>query len=333
MSRKSDTTNTRKTMPITGHVQELQVRLVLSAIVLIVAGSLAYAFQKPLIDILLAPLEGANLVYLTPGGGFSFVMLVCIYVGLAAASPVIIHQLYCFVRPALSPKVQRYSLRVLFLAFLLLISGVVFGYLVVIPGALDFLYGFAADYIDPTLTGESYINFLVAYTLGLGIVFQLPLLLMLIHWIKPLTPSGLLKSERWVIVLAFVAAAIISPTVDPLNQVIIALPVILLYQFGVIAVLISIRKERRQNAKLAPETAPTPQPQPIAEVSPIVEPLPIAAPTQPTPHRSLDGFISHPTRKSSHNLAAPTRPVAASRPAERPTYSRRLSLDGVSRIA
>lgn len=240
-------------MSVMGHIQELQRRFVVSAVFLIVGATLAYVFRDKLIHILLSPLEGQSLMYLNPAGGFSFILLVSVYVGLALAAPVTIYQLFCFVRPMLSESAQKKSLLVLLSSLALLAGGVAFGYVFAIPGALNFLYEFAGDYVQASLTADSYLNFVVAYTLGLGLVFQLPILLMLIHWINPLTPSGLLKSERWVILGAFLAAAIITPTPDPLNQTIIALPIVVIYQIGLVAVLLSIRGEKRQLAKLAAE--------------------------------------------------------------------------------
>lgn len=339
--------NPRKTMPIMGHIQELQARLVLCAIILIVAASLAYVFRDPIIHTLLSPLEGQSLIYLNPAGGFSFILLISVYVGLAVAAPVIIHQLYCFVRPVLSKKIQHYSLAVLICSLVLLVCGVTFGYIFAIPGALHFLYEFAGEYVEASLTAESYLNFVVAYTLGLGLVFQLPLLLMLIHWIKPLTPSGLLKSERWIIVLAFVAAAIITPTPDPLNQTIIALPVIIIYQLGVIAVLISIYRERRQKKRLlaAEQVLDTSQLESAEKTSTLSE-MP-TTPPDPYPSHTIDaakaplvkkqyidGFVANPTKKPSRTLTPPARRIANTSPEERRhTYRPPLSLDGISRLS
>lgn len=245
-------------MQLADHVRELRTRLMIIAALFLAASCLAYYFREPLLNLLLSPLEGRKLVYLNPAGGFNFIFLVSIYVGMAAAAPIFVWQLYCFLRPVLPPRVQRYSGRLLLGSMLLLIAGVLFGYFMAIPGALHFLYSFADEYVTASLTADSYLNFIVAYTLGLGVVFQLPLLLLIFHWIRPLKPGGLLKSERWIIVGAFIAAAIITPTPDPLNQTIIALPIVAVYQIGVFLVLLSIRKQRKlvkQAAKRAKRQA------------------------------------------------------------------------------
>jgi hypothetical protein len=246
----------------------------------------------------------------------------------------LIQQLYGFVKPILPANMRRYSWRILLSSFILLVSGIAFGYFFAIPGALKFLYEFAGDYIQASLTADSYLSFVIAYTIGIGLVFQLPLFLFLIHWIKPFTPKGLLSSERWVIVLAFVVAAIITPTPDPLNQTIIALPIIVVYQLGVVAILIAIRKAKKNKVSLVPEpvvSRPTPETIPAVSVLPV-----IASVQKKTPLRSIDGtFIvtrppqpivkSVPPREVSNRL-----PQYASRPM--PTRRSSISLDGISRV-
>ena len=215
------------------------------AVFFIIGAVLAYQFQDQLVPLLLKPLHGEKLVYLNPGGGFSFIFLISIYAGIALSLPVLVQQLYSFLRPALPEAARKKSTGIIFGSFLLMIAGIAFGYLIAVPNALSFLYGFADQYVDASLTAESYLNFVIAYTIGIGIVFQLPLLLILIHNVTPLKPGGLLKSEKWVVLVAFIIAAIITPTPDPVNQTIMALPIIAVYQIGVVTILLSIAKQRR----------------------------------------------------------------------------------------
>lgn len=231
------------------HLKELQWRLMLVAGFFITGAVVAYQYRDPLINLLMAPLHGQKLVYLTPGGGFSFILMVTVYAGVAVAFPILIQQLYAFLRPVLPANVQNKSTIIIISSFILMVAGILFGYMVAVPNALVFLYSFADSYVDASLTAESYLSFVVAYTIGIGLTFQVPLLLLLINAIKPLTPGGLMKSERWVILGAFVAAAIITPTVDPVNQAIIAGPIIIVYQIGVVAVLVSLARAHRRNKK------------------------------------------------------------------------------------
>lgn len=348
------------------HLKELRTRLFIVAVFFIAGACIAYNFQDQVVHAVLAPLKGEKLVYLNPAGGFSFIFMISIYAGLALALPVLIQQLYVFIRPALPASAQKKSFMLIVGGFLLLLAGVAFGYFVAVPNALTFLYSFADQYINASLTADSYLNFVIAYTLGIGMVFQIPLLLILINSVKPLSPGGLMKSERWVIVISFIVAAIITPTPDPINQTIIAAPVIIVYQIGVVIILYGYFKRRRiekqlnkkalaaerRNAKRgvvtqqpAPKpvvayTAPTPLPQPRPVAKPAFQP---AAPTpvQPKPipqpmhaatrPRSMDGFV----RPTHPPIVVPKRiqPQPIPRPMPRPvsTAQRNFTIDGIYR--
>ncbi|MGB4799737.1 MAG: twin-arginine translocase subunit TatC [Candidatus Microsaccharimonas sp.] len=350
-------------MSIKRHLHELQWRSMIVAGFFIVGAVLAYSYQDQLIPFLLEPLHGEKLVYLTPGGGFTFSLMISVYSGLALALPILVQQLYAFLRPSLPKSAQNKSPGIIIGSFLLLIAGVAFGYLVAVPSALTFLYSFADKYVDASLTAESYLNFIIAYTLGIGMVFLLPLVILLIHSIKPLKPGGLMKSEKWVVLVAFIVAAVITPTPDPVNQAIIAGPVIVIYQIGVIAVLIDIaqkrrrlkiqtKKELRQATKMAKTiranpSVPTHRPSPkqvapprvahvVAQPPKVTPPAPTLPVVKKAPQAvSIDGF--NQIRRQPPQLQVPTRPraqVVSSQRTQttRPTNSVRngFYLDGVS---
>lgn len=326
----------------------MQWRLMLVAAVFIVGACLAYSYQAFLVPLLLDPLGGEKLVYLNPAGGFSFIFLISIYAGIALSFPMLVQQIYAFLRPVLPSGSHKKSSVIIVSSFLLLIAGIAFGYFVAVPSALQFLYGFADQYVEASLTAESYLNFIIAYTIGIGIVFQIPLLLLLINSIKPLTPGGLMKSEKWVLLLSFIVAAIITPTPDPINQAIIAGPVIAVYQIGVVAVLISIARQRRAAKRLLRKGTAVAPVAPVAQAPIRATPLaatldmaplhaqvgetpataPITPSTLPKSHiRSVDGF----TRSSSRRLQVPARPVVpprASAEVQRPVPTRGLYVDG-----
>ncbi len=286
------------------HLKELQIRFFIVAIFFIIGACLAYAFQDQLIPFLLAPIGEEKLVYLNPGGGFNFIFLVSIYAGIALAFPIIIQQLYGFLRPALPATAQKRSSFIIIGSMILLTAGIVFGYYVAVPSAINFLYGFADKYVEASLTADSYLNFVIAYTIGIGLVFQIPLILLLIHAVKPLTPGGLLRSERWVILTAFIVAAIITPTPDPVNQGIIAGPVIIVYQIGVGIILWSILRQRRADKKK------------IAQAL-----------------RKARALKKKAAEASAHQPHTPAlRPLASNKQHEQPVPRRQLTMDGIARL-
>lgn len=325
------------------HVTELRRRSMWVGLFFIIFSALAYNYHDVLLKIIMAPLHGEKLIYLTPGGGFSFIFLVCMYAGLLATIPAFMYHLHAFVKPALPERAQRSAFRIILGASILTVSGVLYGYFIAIPAALQFLMNFAGDTVTPNLTAESYLNFFLAYVAGLAILSLLPMILLFVHWIKPLRPAGLLKSERWVILFSFVAAALITPTPDIVNQLMIALPVIGIYQIGVVGILISILSKGRRTTDAKPgardhaipedvlssmaispvpavpaatkETSSTSKPK-LAAASTAANKLEqVSKPRQQQAVRSIDGF-----RSSS-------RPLVTARPVmPRPL---RRSIDGV----
>ena len=245
------------TMSIHAHIKELRTRLFVIALIFIVASMIAYVYRDPIIAVLLSPLQGQKLSYLTPGGGFSFIFKIAMWGGIAVALPFVIYMTYGFISPILPPKAQRKSAMVLLASFVLLCCGAVFGYIFAIPGAMRFLLTFADSYVDAMLTADSYLNFVLVYTIGLGILFQIPLLMVITNWIFPLKPKKLLSLQRYVVVVAFILAALITPTPDAVNQAIIAAPIIAMYQIGFVAVVLSRRKERRSDRRLKKKSPQT----------------------------------------------------------------------------
>jgi sec-independent protein translocase protein TatC len=227
------------------HVYELRKRLFWVVLVLVVTSAVGLQYKDLLISIVMAPLHGQKLIYLTPGGGFSFIFTLCIYFGALLAIPFAIYHLYRFLQPIMGKSSRRLLVSFMLLSTLLAVGGACFGYFVTIPAALNFLANFAGDAVIPSLTAESYLNFVVMYVLGLAALFQLPLILFLIDHVKPLPPGGLSATQNYVIIGATVLAAIITPTPDAFNMALVAIPIIAIYEIGVMAVYIRHRIKRQ----------------------------------------------------------------------------------------
>lgn len=308
----------RSTQTFTQHIRELRRRLFWSVLVGFAVSTVVYMYHDFFVKLIMAPLGQQKLVYLTPIGGFSFIFMVTFYVTMIISLPFFLYQLYAFIRPAIPRHTSRLSFKVAVAAILLMAAGATFGYLYAVPGGLRFLHDFASSYVTPTITADSYLNFVLGYVLGLGVIFELPLLLLFWHWIKPLTPKGLMNSERYVIVGAFVVAAIISPSPDVTSQTIIAIPIIIIYQFGVIAALLSIRKSRKQQKKTA-ITAKTLENQPFSQVvaatwsAPTAAPAALSTPPKPLnkrPPTTLDGVRPVTIKRQPHHKApVPMAPI------------------------
>lgn len=333
---KSRKTEVSDAYTFSDHIKELRRRIFWVAIVFVVASSLAYHYHDLLVQVVMAPLNGEKLIYLTPGGGFSFIFQVTMYAGLLAAGPTLMHQVYGFLRPALPDYAKKNALKVAFFATFLMLAGVAYGYFVAVPSALAFLSTFAGTEIVPNLTADSYLSFFLAYIGGLALLFQLPLFLIFWHWIKPLKPGGLLKSERYIIIFAFIAAALITPTPDVVNQAMIAVPLIAIYQIGVIAVLVAIQRDKKIQIPRHGKTTHTPPahlsaPLPTSRPTLIQRPhvvatelaLPNSTPKNLEPHSS-------PSRPSSRPVPVRPRPVPPERPTQPLQRRPAFRIDGMS---
>lgn len=248
--KKPSSNNDTAELTFLEHLYELRSRLFWIVTTIILASAAGFQFKDQLIAVVMDPLHGQKLVYLTPGGGFGFIFTLAIYFGVLIAIPVIIYHVYGFLRPLLKAASRKLVVTFMFTSFLLAASGAAFGYFVTIPAALDFLATFAGDAVTPNLTAESYLNFVVTYILGLAFLFQLPLLLFIFDHVRPFPPGSLLASQRFVIIGATIVAAVITPTPDAFNMAIVAVPIVAMYQLGVIAVALRHRALKRKAKKM-----------------------------------------------------------------------------------
>jgi sec-independent protein translocase protein TatC len=221
-------------LPFIEHVHELRRRLFVTAACVAAGSAAAYVIQQQIVAVLLRPSHGQNFIYTSPLGGINFLFSVCLDVGLVLATPVIIYQLLAFISPLMRDTTHRFLLTASAAAGTVALAGVIFGYFVGLPSALHFLlHQFTSLQVRPLITIQSYMQFVALYLLGSALMFQLPLIFIIINRIKPLKPSGLLKYERHLIAGAFIVAFIMNPTPNLLGQMVVVVPIILMYQVGI----------------------------------------------------------------------------------------------------
>ncbi len=231
------------------HLQELKGRFFWIAVAFIVASGLAYPRYADIIHLLTAPMGRQELYYMTPAGGFSFIIKVCMYVGVIAILPVAIYHLYKFITPVMKRNSSRAVLFYTFMSTVLGIGGILFAYLLTLPAALHFLNNINIDQISSMITIDAYMSFVIAYILAGALLFQTPLVMMIINSVSPLSPKKLMNYQRHMIVVSFVIAAIISPTPDVVNQTILAAPMVVMYQLGIMIIWFKNRKRTRGHGR------------------------------------------------------------------------------------
>lgn len=226
------------------HLGELRRRLFWSVLSLLFGGGLGYMLREPIQAALLQPLD-QPLYYTSPTGGFNFIFNICLFFGIIFSVPVITYQILRFLEPVIPGSGKRFIAKLLLASISLTVAGVAFAYYVSLPAALHFLTGFNQGDIHSLITTDSYFSFVSVYLAGFAVLFQLPLIMLIINKITPIGPGSIMRKQGLVVLLSFVVAAIMTPTPDPLNQGIMAVPIILLYQLSGVLVWLANRPRRK----------------------------------------------------------------------------------------
>jgi len=220
------------------HLGELRVRLFKAISGIIFFFLIAWYHSRRIFEFLLRPLtpylEGHRPVFLEITEPFLLYMKVALLAGLFAGSPVVLYQLWAFVTPGLYPSERKYAAPFVILTSFFFILGGVFGYYVAFPYAARFLLSVAKGF-EPELTMRSLFQFESKIILGMGLVFEMPVLIFTLTKLGIVTPSFLLHHFKYAVLIIFVAAAIITPTPDVVTQCVFALPMVGLYLLGLMA--------------------------------------------------------------------------------------------------
>ena len=279
LSREAELEDSR--MPFLEHLRELRIRLRNAIAGLAVGFLIAFAFKQELFVVLARPLVNVwRQVGLTNGSlgqpvlyfnsliePFWVYLSVSLWGGIFISSPIIFHQLWLFVAPGLYRHERRYGLVFAVSSAVLFIGGAVFCYALVLPAAYRFFLSYSthnladlkhslgvqyslADAISlqPLLGMDSYLNFVKKLLLAFGLVFELPLLLLFLAGIGLVTHRGLWRFNRWFIVLAFAVAAVLTPGPDVISQVLMALPMIVLYNLSILGAYWLDRRRKRSGS-------------------------------------------------------------------------------------
>lgn len=239
-------------MPFMEHLGELRTRIMRSLFWLLGGLVIAFPFSERIVDWLARPVTklGYKLVFTAPAEAFWVQMKVAMIVGLFISSPGILWQVWAFIAPGLHQHERKYAAPFVIVGSLMFIAGGAFSLFVVTPYAINFLLSYARETLQPMITLENHVGFLLKFTLAFGLVFELPLALTLLARMGVVTPRALAKNRKYAILGAFVASAILTPTPDAFNQTLMAGPLILLYEVGIVCARVFGRRR----------PAPVPQP-------------------------------------------------------------------------
>ena len=245
-------------MPLMGHLGELRRRITYIAIVVIVCVIAAFIAKKWVFMILLRPLENTEVNELTTLGvteAFMNVLKVSIYAGLIVALPFILYQFWAFVMPALYENEKRSTIPYVAFTTVLFLAGVAFGYFIVLPVGLTFMIGYGGDLFNQLLQADRYISFVSMFLLAFGVVFELPLVMMLLAWAGIINHTQMRKVRKYAVLVMAVIAMVFTPSQDPVSMALMLIPLIILYEFGIrLAQLAAKRKAKRDTLQAVSET-------------------------------------------------------------------------------
>jgi sec-independent protein translocase protein TatC len=230
------------------HLEELRWRII-KAVIGIVIGSIVVAFFIDWIInyVLFAPAKNTtpplSIINLTPYGQFLLYMEVILIGGVIASVPNIIYQFWRFIEPALKPNERKYITSIVFFTTLCFLSGVVFSYFLLLPAALGFFAGFGTAIIENKIAANEYMSFIISMCLAAGLVFELPMASFFLSKIGILKPSFMRKYRRHAVIAILLIAGIVTPGPDITSQVLLAIPLLILYEISILICKYSQRKK------------------------------------------------------------------------------------------
>jgi len=260
-------------MPFWSHLEELRKRLIRSILWITVGFAVCFNYSEDILKLLMWPMNmkltllssfpylsivpnqvQQKLHYTTLIEPFWAHLKIALIAGIMLVFPLIMYQLWKFISPGLLPKERRYVGYFVFFSTLFFGIGVLFCYMLLLPFAVPFLLSYKTENLIAIIKIGDYIDFVLKFLLASGVVFELPLIIVLLSRMGVVSPEWLAKYRKYAFLAAFIIGAILTPTPDVFNQTILSIPIYLLYEIGIIASRIFGRKKKSDNTDLTETT-------------------------------------------------------------------------------
>lgn len=251
---KKDTADDQQTMTILHHLEELRKVIIVSVIAIVVTSIISFVFIEQIMTVLTKPLaeQGINLVVTALTEGIFTKFKIALVAGTILASPIILWQIWQFIVPALYPHERRYLSRLIPISVILFVAGVVFAYTTVFPVAVYILIQLGSEF-EPMFTIGKYLSFTLTFLIPFGLIFEFPLVIYFLTSIGVVTPEWLVRNRRYAIVITVILAAVLTPGPDPISQLIMALPMAVLYEAGILVSKVVANKKRKREERAGEE--------------------------------------------------------------------------------
>ena len=227
-------------LPFSEHIEELRQRIFLLFWIILLLTSVAFIEVKSLVKILELPITNVKFFQVAPGEYFISTVKISFYTGLLFSSPFVIGQLILFLLPGLTKKETKIILPLLLSSLVLFGLGLTFSYYTLIPAALNFFLNYSEEVLEPFWSFDQYFEFILVLFYSTGLAFQIPIIQILVGLLNIITTKQMLGAWRYIILLSTILGAILTPSTDPLTQLLLSLAIILLY-FSGLAILFLIK--------------------------------------------------------------------------------------------
>lgn len=248
MGRKQEKDAT-KSLTLVEHLSELRKRLIYSSIVLIVSILVSYNFSEFIVKYIIDIAPGINFVFIAPAELLMSYIKISVISGFVVSAPFLTLQIWIFVSPGLTKSEKRTIAVSLFVGGLFFIVGVVFAFLIVLPVMLQFFMGFQIEEIEEMISFSNYLTFVINTLLSFGIIFELPIIMVILTKFHILSVSFIKKNRKYTILIIFIIAAILTPP-EVITQILLAGPMLLLFEVGVLFSSVVEKKDKKKKAEL-----------------------------------------------------------------------------------
>jgi|TARA_B110000977_G_scaffold178719_1_gene236628 sec-independent protein translocase protein TatC len=219
-------------LPFTEHVEELRQRSFHVLGILILVSCIAFIDIKPIVQLLEVPVQNVKFFQLSPGEYFISTVKIAFYTGILLTSPFLLSQLTFFVIPGLNSGEKKLILPLLIGSTVLFFISLGFSYFVLIPAALQFFISYSSDVIEPLWSFNQYFDFILVLFYTTGLAFQIPIFQIILGILGVVSGKSMLKQWKYVILVATIIGAILTPSTDPITQILLSGAIVLLYVFG-----------------------------------------------------------------------------------------------------
>ena len=241
-------------MSLFEHLADLRKRLVYSALAIAIGFVIGFSVSKRVIVFIVQPMVRAlrsahyadKLIYTSPAGFVNLLITLGFYLGIVIALPVVLYQVWLFIAPGLYKHERRAVVSFIISSVFLFLAGIAFGYFILLPYVLKFLISFQGPF-QPLISINEYFDLILIVLLGLGVIFQLPVLIFVLSVFGIVTPQWLWKNLRYAILIITVVAAIITPTPDATTMLVFMAPMVGLYFLGIGVSYVVFRKKRKRD--------------------------------------------------------------------------------------